>query len=522
MTAPKPEAIAARARRAKVFARHDAAAEAGIHIPSFGELLRNQAFCGGRWEDDAQAFAERLLLRIEKEPLLSAEGRQAIERLALVPTIEQCLEGAHILRGLSISRPKAKDMLEQAARRCELYAATRTHRASMFAISGYAAEMSEADETPGDECLQYARAALGWLVVAATYIEPWPQVWFSPRRQAATHGSVLIERIFLEHMTYVVPAKEKPDTFGQDLLAKRGKLPASFDLGRGPVSGTVVVVPSIGNPDIGEGKKLNREFGDLIGQPLPLVPTPDLSVVARTLNDAFPHAVHITSVILSELVGRDHVRLPPILFVGPPGSGKSHYAVRLLEQLNIKAAAYPCGGVADAAFAGTSRRWSTGTPTFPLSLVRQYKTASPGVVLDELERASTSTHNGSIFDALLGMMESGTAATWVDPYLEAPIDLSHVVWIATANTLGQIPGPLKDRFRVFAFQPPTAVHIPTLAHHILQKLVLDLGWDIRWATPLDQEELDALRDFWPGGSMRVLRRYVQGIWRARLRSLTPQ
>nr|WP_298690143.1 AAA family ATPase [uncultured Dongia sp.] len=383
--------------------------------------------------------------------------------------------------------------------------------------------MADADHTPGDERLQYARAALGWLLVAATHPDPWPQVWLSPARRASTLGGLLTERMISEHVTYVLASKEKKaDTFGADLLAMRGKLPESFDLEDIPSRDSVVVLTQVGNHDIGEGKKVLREFGDLVSQPLPLVTTPDLSAVARTLNTELPHAVHITSAILSELVGRTHVRLPPLLFVGPPGAGKSYYAARLLEMLNVTAVAFPCGGVADAAFAGTSRRWASGTPAFPLSLIRQHKTASPGLILDELERASTNTHNGSLFDALRGMLEPETAGTWVDAYLEAPVNLSRVIWIATTNSVGQIPRPLRDRFRVFRFPPPTADDLPILALHLLQRLVADLGWDARWASPLDQEELNAVARVWPGGSMRVLRRYVQGIWRARLRSLIQQ
>jgi hypothetical protein len=522
MSEPDNEAFVARARRAKAFARRDAAARAGIHVPTVSELLRNQSFCSGSWEKDAQAFTERLLHRIKKEPMDDA-GRKAIELIAMAPTIEQCLEGAVVLRTLAGKRAKISEMLEQAAQRCELYAAAQAHVPSMHTIAGYAAAHANSNRTPDDECLQYAESALGWLTVAATCIEPWPRVWRTPFHRASNVGADLLQRVITEQLNYIVGPKEgNSETFGSKLIAMSGQLPPSFDLDAPQSDESVVVLPRVGNEDVGEGKKVKKEFGNLVGQPLPLVKTPNLSSVSQMLNEEFPHAVHVTSAILSELGSRSHVRLPPLLFVGKPGGGKSQYAIRLLELLSVRGAAYPCGGVADSTFAGTSRRWTTGAPTFPIGLMRQHRTASPGVVLDELERASTSRYNGSIFDVLLAMLEPSTAATWMDPYIEAPVNLAHIIWLATANELGTIPAALRDRFRVFSFPSPTADHIPILAPQILRKLVSDLGWDARWAAPLDQEELDALAAAWPGGSLRVLRRYVQGIWRARQQSLTLQ
>lgn len=522
MSEPDNDAAVARSRRAKAFRRRDAAAKAGIHLPTFGELLRNQSFCLGSWEKDAQVFAERLLHRIKSEPLDDA-SRNAIECLAMTPTIEQCLIGAAIFRSLAAVRPKIAETLEHAARRCELYAAAQAHLPSMYTIAGYAAAIAYSDRTPDDERQPYAESALGWLIVAATCIEPWPRVWRTPIHRASTVGVALLERVISEHMIYALAPKEKEaNDFASKPVAMGGQLPQSSDLENAASGSSVVVLSMVGNEDIGEGKKVKKEFNDLVARPLPLAKTPDLSAVTRMLGEEFPHAVNVTSAILSELGSRSEVRLPPILFVGQPGGGKSRYAIRLLELLNVRAAAYPCGGVADSTFAGTSRRWTTGAPTFPLGLIRQHKTASPGVVLDELERASTNRYNGSIFDVLLAMLEPSTATTWMDPYVEAPVNLAHIVWLATANELGTIPAALRDRFRVFSFPSPTVDHISVLAPQILRKLVGDLGWDTRWVTPLDQEELDALAAVWPGGSLRVLRRYVQGIWRARQQSMILQ
>jgi ATP-dependent Lon protease len=178
---------------------------------------------------------------------------------------------------------------------------------------------------------------------------------------------------------------------------------------------------------------------------------------------------------------------------------------------------YPCGGVTDAALAGTSRRWSTGQCSVPVSLICTHRHASPAIILDELEKAGTGRTNGSLVDALLGLLEQRTARRFRDVYLEAAVDLSHVVWLGTANEVHEMPGSLKDRCTVIQFPPPLARHLPALSRHLLQGLVTDRGLDARWAAPLDGTEQEALGRLWHGGSLRPLVRLLEAVLTARER-----
>lgn len=149
-------------------------------------------------------------------------------------------------------------------------------------------------------------------------------------------------------------------------------------------------------------------------------------------------------------------------------------------------------------------------------------TASPGIILDELEKASTSRHNGSLFDCLLGLMEPGSASSWRDPYIQAQVDLSYVVWLATANSRSGIPPTLLDRMSPMEFPVPNQSHLPILANSILRRSLVSRGYDERWALPLDGEELEALSRAWPGGSIRQLQRLIEIVIDVRSLGLTHQ
>ena len=89
----------------------------------------------------------------------------------------------------------------------------------------------------------------------------------------------------------------------------------------------MVVLRSIGGAGTAEGLRVSKLFKPLVGTALPFLPVPDLASVRRELVQSYPHAVSAIDVILGELVGRDHVRLPPVVLVGPPGSGKTHVSI---------------------------------------------------------------------------------------------------------------------------------------------------------------------------------------------------
>jgi ATP-dependent Lon protease len=275
------------------------------------------------------------------------------------------------------------------------------------------------------------------------------------------------------------------------------------------------VFNQVGNANTGEGKKVAKELDGLTGKALPLVPVPDLTLARATLRAEFPYAAGVIDGILSDIAPRQYVWVRPTILVGSPGSGKSRFARRFLNVLNVPHDVVPCGGISDGAFSGTARRWSTGEPSLPVALVTRYRIAGPGAVLDEIEKVGTSRHNGQAHDALLAFLERETACRFHDPYVQAPCNLSHVSWVMTANTLDSLSAPLRDRCRIIPFPEPGWDHLPTLSRQIISELLAEQGLDHRWVISLDEVEIEAVTKVWPGGSLRKLRRALEVVLASR-------
>jgi hypothetical protein len=474
-------------------------------------------------QTDSQTFVERLLPRLSVKMGAGGTLRQFLLGLTVQPTLEEFRMTGEAFMEFADAVGKKADA-QECALRCLYYASAMGCTRSAQVVGLKALALARDRRTPPDLRYDYAVAGLGWCL-ASFQESPWRPHFDSPRQAAWDYGLRLIEGIFEEHefrrretMTGLRDAMrdaiEEQETNEEPLVPDDSGLKApERSVGAGVPS--VIVISALGNVDIAGASHVNREFKSVLNVALPLVPVPDLAVVRATLTAEFPHAAEVTDHLLEPLIGRAYVALRPTILTGAPGSGKSTFAPRLLALLGVPSEVFPCGGVADSALIGSARRWSSSEPSFPVALVRRYRTASPGIVLDELDKASTNRHNGSLYDALLGLLEPQSAKAWLDSYLQASVNLSHIVWLATANSVTEIPAPLRDRCRVIAFPDPAAAHLPALAAHLLRAMVAERGLHPRWALPLSETELDVLRSAWSGGSIRGLARLVEGVLRAR-------
>lgn len=279
--------------------------------------------------------------------------------------------------------------------------------------------------------------------------------------------------------------------------------------------GYVLVVPRIQETGSDRGRSIARGYEHIIGKPLPLVAVPDLAAVRARLAFEFPYALAMIDRLLADLIGREHATFRPTLLIGPPGAGKSRFVARIAHHLGLGLWRVDATRDAGASLGGLDRRWATSEPAHPIMAVARTGTANPLMLIDELEKAATRADHGRLWDALLPMLEPETARTYQDPCFQAETDISRVSWLATANAVGNLPGPLLDRLRVLEMPAPRTADLEALVEPILAGIAADRGLDPAFITPLDGEAITLLRMSWRGGSVRRLIRLVEVLVTAR-------
>jgi hypothetical protein len=463
-------------------------------LPKTSELLSGCPWCAGSIERDIRAWCKHRILLGGNEKLLAA-----LENLAASPGIESC--------NLVLEADDGE--LQSERDRLRLYAAClgdHDHAASLRAELQAAVTHTAVGTVDG---LIKRMVAEGFGYMVSSPDEAYTRGW---KRMRELYP---IADDFYSAEQWIV-AGEPPDpelTARADAQMKAAIEDALED--RAETTPTtkpgIVVVPTLDAGATSHKRDLIRNWVGIAGQPIPLVAAGDVVAQREALVSKWPHASEIIDIILGDLAGKDAVGFRPTCLVGAPGCGKTSLARAIAETVGVPVEIVPLGGVADSAIMGTSAQWQSARESVPLQLIRRSKVANPLLVWDEIEKASTTSHNGSALDALLPMLERRQSKHVRDPALEVECNLSAVNHFATANSLDGVPAPLRDRMRVLRMPDPSWQHIGSLAETIMWDLMQSRGLDARWLTPLAPDEIDVIKRAWPGGSLRQLVRIVETL-----------
>lgn len=221
--------------------------------------------------------------------------------------------------------------------------------------------------------------------------------------------------------------------------------------------------------------------------------------------------------------GRPWVAFRPIVLVGPPGCGKSHLARLIASQAGTGFATLDLAGTSDnRTLEGTARGWTTAQPCFPAITINRTATANPVICLEEIDKAGGSSRNGDPLATILTMIEPSTSRGYFDKCLLAPLDLSHVNWIMTANDANRLPGPLRSRLDVIELGGPGPEHFEKVFANLLRDLAN--RWDLKldMIPSIDRGIEAMLKDRFAGHhSVRRLMRELETVLAALIRT-TPR
>lgn len=234
----------------------------------------------------------------------------------------------------------------------------------------------------------------------------------------------------------------------------------------------------------------------------------------KLLRKQFPNFSHVVDHVIGQLrvwslKQEDKQRLKPINLNGPKGTGKSTFAKALAEALNtrydyVNIASTSMGGV----LTGISNKWGNGQSGLIFSSLARSETASPLILLDELDKADRNSQF-PVEGALLALLEPQTSQEFHDEFGNLQFDASRIIYVATSNDTSLISEPVKSRFDTFEISYPSRNQREVIISNMLRKTYMNIRFSpaaisLMASQDVDLRNLQSLLD-------KVVRQHVDTV-----------